>query len=224
MVSYQVRSRCTPARLKNAYLVRNPMAYPVHITMRLDGTPSCEHRERLNPDGMRHHTAMSTKPTAVTDALYEYLLAHSLREHPVQRELREKTAGIKHGGMQISPDQGQFMALLARLLGARRTIEVGVFTGYSSLSVALALPAARAQRRDHLLRQHALERVGRGRSAPGRGHKGTARSERRAPPRRAHRHGFPHHRRRLHPRAEALAVPGTNFRTLRQVDRTPTPK
>jgi len=84
---------------------------------------------------------MSTKPTAVPEALYEYLLANSLREHPVQRELREKTAGIKHGGMQISPDQGQFMAMLVKLLAARRTIEVGVFTGYSSLSVALALPA-----------------------------------------------------------------------------------
>jgi len=83
---------------------------------------------------------MSTKPTAVPEALYEYLLANSLREHPVQRELREKTAGIKHGGMQISPDQGQFMAMLVKLLAARRTIEVGVFTGYSSLSVALALP------------------------------------------------------------------------------------
>jgi predicted O-methyltransferase YrrM len=84
---------------------------------------------------------MSTKPTAVPETLYSYLLANSLREHPVQRELREKTAGIKHGGMQISPDQGQFMAMLVKLLGAKRTIEVGVFTGYSSLSVALALPA-----------------------------------------------------------------------------------
>jgi caffeoyl-CoA O-methyltransferase len=83
---------------------------------------------------------MSTKPTPITEPLYEYLLAHSLREPAVLRELREKTATMKHGGMQISPDQGQFMGFLARLLGARRTIEVGVFTGYSSLSVALALP------------------------------------------------------------------------------------
>jgi len=87
---------------------------------------------------------MSTKPTAVTESLYRYLIDHSLREHAVLRELREKTAAIPHGGMQISADQGQFMALLVRLLGARRTIEVGVFTGYSSLSVALALaPEAR---------------------------------------------------------------------------------
>ena len=83
---------------------------------------------------------MSTKPTPITEPLYDYLLAHSLREPAVLRELREKTASMKHGGMQISPDQGQFMGLLARLLGARRTIEVGVFTGYSSISVALAMP------------------------------------------------------------------------------------
>jgi predicted O-methyltransferase YrrM len=74
------------------------------------------------------------------ERLYRYLLEHSLREHPVQRELREATRDMKHGGMQIGPEQGQFMALLVRLIGARRTIEVGVFTGYSALSVALALP------------------------------------------------------------------------------------
>ncbi len=84
---------------------------------------------------------MSSKPTPITEPLYEYILAHSLREPEVLRELRERTASMKHGGMQISPDQGQFMRLLARLIGARRTIEVGVFTGYSSISVALALPA-----------------------------------------------------------------------------------
>src|SRR4029077_5669724 len=60
---------------------------------------------------------------------------------PVLAELREATAGMKHGGMQIGPDQGQLMQLLVRMLGAKRTIEVGVFTGYSSLAVALALPA-----------------------------------------------------------------------------------
>jgi predicted O-methyltransferase YrrM len=75
------------------------------------------------------------------ESLYRYLLDHSLREHPVQRELREATRDMKHGGMQIGPEQGQLMALLVRLLGAKRTIEVGVFTGYSALSVALALPA-----------------------------------------------------------------------------------
>jgi predicted O-methyltransferase YrrM len=72
--------------------------------------------------------------------LYQYLVDHSVREHLVLKELREATAGMRHAGMQISPDQGQFMALLVQMLGARRTIEIGVFTGYSALSVALALP------------------------------------------------------------------------------------
>jgi len=74
------------------------------------------------------------------DTLYDYLLDNSLREHPAQTALRAATASHPHRGMQISPDQGQFMQLLVRLIGARQTIEVGVFTGYSALSVALALP------------------------------------------------------------------------------------
>ncbi len=74
------------------------------------------------------------------DALYAYVLSQSLREHPAQTALREATRGHAHAGMQIAPEQGQFMALIVRLMGARRTIEIGVFTGYSALSVALALP------------------------------------------------------------------------------------
>jgi predicted O-methyltransferase YrrM len=74
------------------------------------------------------------------DALYRYVLSHSLREHPAQAALREATKGHAHAAMQIGPEQGQFMALLVRLIGARRTIEIGVFTGYSALCVALALP------------------------------------------------------------------------------------
>ena len=84
---------------------------------------------------------MSRHTLTLDDKLYEYLLAHTLREHPAQVALREETARHPHGGMQISPEQGQFMALLVKLIGARRTIEIGVFTGYSALSVALALPA-----------------------------------------------------------------------------------
>lgn len=83
---------------------------------------------------------MSRRTLDLTPQLQDYLLAHSLREHPVLAALREETATIKHGGMQIGPEQGQFMALLVQMLGARNTIEVGVFTGYSSLAVALALP------------------------------------------------------------------------------------
>ncbi len=84
---------------------------------------------------------MSVRTINLDERLYRYLLEHSLREHPVQRELREATRDMPHAGMQIGPEQGQLMALLVRLLDARRTIEVGVFTGYSALSVALALPA-----------------------------------------------------------------------------------
>ena len=76
----------------------------------------------------------------VDEALYQYLVDHSIREHPAQVALRAATASHRAAGMQISPAQGQLMALLTRLVGARRTIEVGVFTGYSALSVALALP------------------------------------------------------------------------------------
>jgi predicted O-methyltransferase YrrM len=77
----------------------------------------------------------------VDEVLYQYLMDESIREHPAQVALRAATASHPHAGMQISPDQGQFMALLIKLLGARRAIEIGVFTGYSALAVALALPA-----------------------------------------------------------------------------------
>jgi caffeoyl-CoA O-methyltransferase len=83
---------------------------------------------------------MSNRSIPLTDALYEYLLSVSLREPPLLLDLREETAALPQARMQISPEQGQFMALLARLIGARRCVEVGVFTGYSSLVVALALP------------------------------------------------------------------------------------
>src|SRR6478672_13666494 len=83
---------------------------------------------------------MTDRNVKLDARLYAYLQEHSLRELPVQKELREVTAGLPHAGMQISPEQGQFMALLARAVNARRAIEIGVFTGYSSLAVALALP------------------------------------------------------------------------------------
>jgi len=81
-----------------------------------------------------------SRAVTMTENLYRYLVDHSLRDHPVLRELREETARLPRANMQIGPDQGQFMALLTKLVGARRCLEVGVFTGYSSLSVALALP------------------------------------------------------------------------------------
>jgi caffeoyl-CoA O-methyltransferase len=70
----------------------------------------------------------------------DYIRSVSLRELPFLARLREETAPNPMSGMQVSPEQGQFLAFLARLIGARLTLEVGVFTGYSSLSVALALP------------------------------------------------------------------------------------
>ena len=84
---------------------------------------------------------MARRTLLADHALYDYALAHTLREHPEQTALREATAAHPHAGMQIAPEPGQFMALLARSIGARRAIDIGVFTGYSALSVALALPA-----------------------------------------------------------------------------------
>lgn len=84
---------------------------------------------------------MSARTLKMTDALYDYLIGHSLREPEVLSRLREVTQRMRQASMQISPEQGQFMALLVRLIGARRCLEVGTFTGYSSTAVALALPA-----------------------------------------------------------------------------------
>lgn len=83
---------------------------------------------------------MSSRTIVLNDALYEYLLSVSLREPDVLCRLREETAKMPQHNMQISPEQGQFMALLVELTGARKCLEVGTFTGYSTLSVALALP------------------------------------------------------------------------------------
>lgn len=84
---------------------------------------------------------MSTKTFTISDELHQYLLSVSVQEPEILRRLREETANIRGAGMQISAEQGQFMRLLVQLIGARKTLEVGVFTGYSSLSVALALPS-----------------------------------------------------------------------------------
>lgn len=85
---------------------------------------------------------MSPKTTHLTEALHEYLLRVGLREPDLLRRLREETAQRfeNRARMQIAPEQGALMALLAETMGARRAIEVGTFTGYSALAVALALP------------------------------------------------------------------------------------
>jgi caffeoyl-CoA O-methyltransferase len=83
---------------------------------------------------------MTRRTNHLPDALYAYLLDVSLREPDVMRRLREETADLEKSNMQIGPEQGQFLALLVELVGARSALEVGTFTGYSALAVALALP------------------------------------------------------------------------------------
>ncbi len=84
---------------------------------------------------------MSVATIAMTEALHGYLLKTTVREPELLARLRKETAELPSGGMQISPEQGQLMSLLIELTGARRALEVGVFTGYSSTVVALALPS-----------------------------------------------------------------------------------
>lgn len=83
---------------------------------------------------------MSRSTLALTDELYDYILDVSLREHPLLKALRKETAQHPEAEMQISPDQGQFMATLLRLIQARSVLEIGTFTGYSTLAMMMALP------------------------------------------------------------------------------------
>ena len=84
---------------------------------------------------------MANRPTELTPALHDYVLAHGFREDGILARLREETASHEWAIMQITPEQGAFMAILAELIGAKRYLEIGVFTGYSSLAVALAMGA-----------------------------------------------------------------------------------
>jgi len=83
---------------------------------------------------------VATRSLGLSDKLYQYLLDVSLRDDAVLRRLRSETRKLPLGMMQIGPDQGQFMALLIKLIGAKKALEVGTFTGYSALCVARALP------------------------------------------------------------------------------------
>lgn len=83
---------------------------------------------------------MSNRTINLTDDVIGYVHRYGVREHPVLAELRERTAPMPESNMQIGPDQGAFMALLVKLTGARRILEIGTFTGYSSTAMALALP------------------------------------------------------------------------------------
>jgi predicted O-methyltransferase YrrM len=84
---------------------------------------------------------MANKTLSLSNALHTYLVEHSVREPEILRRLRAETAKDSMSMMQIGPEQGQLMQLLVKLMGAKHCLEVGVFTGYSSLAVALALPA-----------------------------------------------------------------------------------
>lgn len=75
------------------------------------------------------------------DTLVDYFRAVSLREPAVMRRLRDETASLPQSQMQISPEEGQFFALLIELIGAKKALEIGTFTGYSALAVSRALPA-----------------------------------------------------------------------------------
>jgi predicted O-methyltransferase YrrM len=83
---------------------------------------------------------MANRTLTLTDDLVDYVHRYGVREHPVLARLRERTAELPESQMQIGPDQGAFMALLVKLTGARRILEIGTFTGYSSTAMALALP------------------------------------------------------------------------------------
>jgi predicted O-methyltransferase YrrM len=84
---------------------------------------------------------MASRTEFISEKITDYIVAHSLRDTPLLAELRAETAKLPDAGMQIPAEQGQFLALLVNAVGARRCIEIGTFTGYSALCVALALPA-----------------------------------------------------------------------------------
>jgi predicted O-methyltransferase YrrM len=84
---------------------------------------------------------MTARTLNLDDTLYQYLLDVSLRETPLLKRLRDETQALPMARWQVAPEQGQFLALLVKLTGARRLLEVGTFTGYSALCMAAALPA-----------------------------------------------------------------------------------
>jgi caffeoyl-CoA O-methyltransferase len=89
--------------------------------------------------GLAEFQYLSNRTLSIDDRVYDYLLSVSLKEPDLLRQLREETAGIEFSEMQIAPEQGQFMALLVKLTGAKRALEIGTFTGYSSICIANAL-------------------------------------------------------------------------------------
>jgi predicted O-methyltransferase YrrM len=94
----------------------------------------------MHEHGVAEFQYLSNRTLSIDDRVYDYLLSVSLKEPDLLRQLREETAAIEFSEMQIAPEQGQFMALLVKLIGARRALEIGTFTGYSSICIARALP------------------------------------------------------------------------------------
>ena len=95
---------------------------------------------RSRPGEPRTIGAMANRTINLTDEVVDYVHRFGVREHPVLAKLRERTAPMPMASMQIGPDQGAFMALLVKLIGAKRILEIGTFTGYSSTAMALAQP------------------------------------------------------------------------------------
>lgn len=83
---------------------------------------------------------MASRAPLLPEKVARYIQGHAVREPAILRELRAATAAVPHSGMQIGADQGQFMSLLVKLMDAKRCLEIGTYTGYSALAVALALP------------------------------------------------------------------------------------
>lgn len=113
---------------------------PQYDARRRRGMRGTNHLVNAFEPGNSRKAIMSTRTFTLSDPLYEYLLSVSLREPDVLTRLRRETARSPEAHMQISPEQGQLMALLIRLAQASKVLEIGVFTGYSSLTMALALP------------------------------------------------------------------------------------
>ncbi len=94
----------------------------------------------LSHDSANRGITVASRTPFIPEKLSRYIVEHSVREPKILAELRAATQSLPNAGMQIGPDQGQFMALLVQMIGARNCLEIGTYTGYSALAVALALP------------------------------------------------------------------------------------
>jgi predicted O-methyltransferase YrrM len=119
----------------------SPSCHPLKHNNGLPALDCAGIRRSSYPLTPLNQAAMSNKTFTLSDTLYQYLLRVSLRDDPLRARLREETARDEMAQMQSAPEQGQLMALLVKLIGARKALEIGVYTGYSALCVAAALPA-----------------------------------------------------------------------------------